>query len=145
MSATADTMTDPEGWQGFVSQFFDLPVHYNSSSKAEKKKKAPVIVHTESANPKIVAAADDTKKKKNETNKLVAAPAPAAAVAGRFTTQYGDNFTGLEPWVKLCRDLGVQGPLNSKTQCKKVCHRRNSLSLTSFFSLTNTSPFQNRP
>lgn len=134
MSATTDTMTDPEGWQEFVSQFFGLPVHYNSSSKAKKKKKkAPVIVHTESANPKIGADADDTKKKNNETNKLVAAPAPAAAVGGRFTAQYGDNFTGLEPWVKLCRDLGVQGPLNSKTQCKKVCRRRNSL--THFFSL----------
>lgn len=115
---TADTMTDSEGCQGYISQFFDLPVHYNCSSSSKAKRKAPVIVHSESANPKIVAV--DKCKKKNETNNVVAAP-PAAAYAGRFTAQYGDNFTGLEPWVKLCRDLGVQGPLNSKTQCKKVC------------------------
>ncbi|KAJ4394678.1 hypothetical protein N0V93_003897 [Gnomoniopsis smithogilvyi] len=79
---------------------------------ASPKKKTPVIVHTESLRGDAVPV----KEIKKEVKEEVAVP----AVTDRFSAQYGVNFTGLEPWVRLCRDLGVQGPLNSKTQCKKA-------------------------
>lgn len=41
-------------------------------------------------------------------------------VSERFTLQYGSDFSGLAPWIKLCRDLGVETELTSKTQCKRV-------------------------
>ncbi|KAJ4420033.1 hypothetical protein N0V82_004605 [Gnomoniopsis sp. IMI 355080] len=73
------------------------------------KKKTPVIAHTESIKTEVVPS----EKVKDEVNAV-------PAVMNRFSVQYGVNFTGLEPWIKICRDLGIEGPLNSKTQCKKA-------------------------
>lgn len=40
-------------------------------------------------------------------------------IGDKFAQEYG-SFNTLDSWVKLCRDLGVEGRLTSKTQCKKV-------------------------
>lgn len=56
------------------------------------------------------------KKKKTKNRKKVA----SEEVPERFTQRYGKNFSAVTPWVRLCRDLGVEVELNSKTQCKKV-------------------------
>lgn len=58
-----------------------------------------------------VAAQTKVKKKRKKKAK------------NRFTNAYGSNFHGPEPWIRLCRDLGVVGILNSKNQCKKASPR----------------------
>lgn len=103
-----------------------IRTHKNQSNVPPPGKKTPVIVHTESAQVKV----EPVKKTKKEKKKTLAAP----AVADRFSVQYGVNFAGLEPWIKLCRDLGVEGPLNSKTQCKKVSEDQLSFAPRHFLS-----------
>lgn len=61
-------------------------------------------------------------KPSNKAEQRQAKGSSAQAPVGRFTSLYGTNFASLEPWVRLCRDLGVEGPLHSKTACKKVRH-----------------------
>lgn len=69
------------------------------------------------ANAKPHKNPNGEKNQKNQKNKK---NGTAKENTGRFTGYYGTNFDGLDPWVRLCRDLGVEGPLNSKKQCKKV-------------------------
>lgn len=60
-----------------------------------------------------------TKKKKTKTKKNKSTAA-AREDPARFAREYGTNFSALGPWIRICRDLGFEGPLSSKTQCKKV-------------------------
>lgn len=42
-------------------------------------------------------------------------------VAEEYIRLIGDKFGGLDDWIELCLELGLEGDFGSVTKCKKVC------------------------
>lgn len=126
----------PDSMDGGVILVPDSPVH-KQPAEAEpqvKTKKKPRKKKKETAEQQVAdgppvhnqppEAEPPTKTKKKQKAKKEkdeqAADGLPVGFNGRFTSEYGASFDELEPWVRLCRDLGVDRPLPSKTQCRKV-------------------------